>query len=124
MKILIEYRELFYSENVKIIPINFLKENFTPQSLAYLFMDDGNKNGKTINLNLQCFEKENLIEFTNMLREKFNLEFNIKKDKTLYLRHRSREIFYNLISPFLTNDTIYKLDGLVSSLNSVNLGKS
>ena len=42
-------------------------------------------------LNTQCFSKENLKEFIDFLESKFNLEFTIKADNSLYLRHISNE---------------------------------
>lgn len=112
-----KYRHVFYPNNKKIIPIDFLNDKFTAQSLAYLFMDDGNRNSNTINLNLQCFEIENLNEFIEFMKNKFNLEFTIKKDKTLYLRYRSTEIFYNLVIDYISKDMQYKLDGIRNGLN-------
>lgn len=114
------YRDIFYPQGIKIIPINFLKEHFTWKSLAYLFMDDGNRNGKTINLNLQSFTVEDLTLFTKFLKDKFQLEFNIKKDKTLYLTYNSRMTFYNLVGYYVIDEMKYKLDGIKLSLNSVN----
>jgi hypothetical protein len=108
-KCLQEYREIFYPNGKKIIPVKYLKNRFTALSLAVLFMDDGNKDGKTINLNLQCFDRENLIEFTDFLETEFNLLFNIKKDKTLYLRQQSYETFHKLVYPYITSDNYYKL---------------
>lgn len=117
-----ELYKVFYSGNRKVIPIDYLNKYFTAKSLAILFMDDGCKNCSTINLNLQCFELEELEKFVIFLKEKFNLEFIIKKDKTLYLRYNSRETFYNLVIPFITADMLYKISGIVSSLNSVKRG--
>ena len=109
-KCLIKYREIFYNNNgVKIIPIEFLKEKFTAQSLAYLYMDDGCKNHNTYNLNLQGFSNEDLILFIELLKNKFNLEFNLRKDKTLYLRYNSISIFENLIKSYITEDMQYKI---------------
>ena len=109
-KCLVKYRELFYNlEGKKIIPIDFLKDHFTAQSLAYLFMDDGCKNQKSYNLNLQCFTEKELIDFAYFLKTKFNLDFIIKKDKTMYLRYKSIQIFESLIKPYITEDMQYKI---------------
>lgn len=124
IKLLKKYRDIFYIEGKKIIPIEFLQDNFTERSLAYLFMDDGCKNLDSINLNLHCFEIEELTFFKEFLYNKFNLKFIVKKDKAMYLRYESREIFYNLVLPYMVEDSLYKLEGIKSSLNLVNLGKS
>lgn len=116
--------EIFNQNGENIIPIKYLEKYFTEKSLAILFMDDGNKNIETINLNMQSYSMENLIEFVSFLKKKFNLEFIIKKDKTLYLKYKSRKLFYNLVSKYITSDMEYKLSGIVSSLNSVKQGNS
>lgn len=109
-KCLIKYRELFYNSNgKKIIPIEYLKEHFTAQSLAYLYMDDGCKNQKSYNLNLQCFTVQELLDFSYLMKIKFDLEFIVKKDKTLYLRYNSISKFEALIKPYITEDMQYKI---------------
>lgn len=72
-------------------------------------MDDGCKNQKSYNLNLQCFEVQELINFSNLMKEKFDLDFIVKKDKTLYLRYNSIEKFETLIKPYITEDMQYKI---------------
>jgi hypothetical protein len=124
LKCLRTYRDIFYPNGKKSIPMDFIKDRFTNISLSYLFMDEGCKNCNTINLNMQSFNREELQNFINFLEEKFNLKFIIKKDKTLYLRYESRKIFFNLVKNYITPDTEYKLAGIMLSLNLVNLGKS
>ena len=108
---LLPYQEAFYPNGKKIIPVDFIKDKFTDTSLAYWFMDDGgkDKSSNSYILNTQCFTKENLQEFVEFLREKFDLLFNIKKDGSLYLRHCSNETFTQLISKYITQDMQYKL---------------
>lgn len=118
IKSLIPYRQAFYPKGKKIIPVDFIKDKFTTESLAYWFMDDGShdKNSNSFIFNTQCFEYANLQDFIEFLYNKFNLEFTIKKDKTLYLRHKCNDLFVNLIHDYITEDMKYKI---VSSLNSV-----
>lgn len=94
------FRDNFYVNNKKIIPIPVIKKYFTKISLYYMFMDDGSYdiNSNSYILNTQCFEKENLLDFCKILKEKFNLEFNIKSDNTLYLKHVSNDIMYSILS--------------------------
>lgn len=109
-KCLVKYRELFYnSEGKKVIPIKFLEDHFTAQSLAYLYMDDGCKNQKSYNLNLQCFTEKELIDFSYFLKRKFGLDFIVKKDRTMYLRYKSIQLFESLIKPYITSDMQYKI---------------
>lgn len=108
---LIIYRNAFYKNNKKIIPVNFLKTRFNDKSLAYWYMDDGSLDRKRHSyiFNTQCFDRENLEEFIQFLLEKFELKFTIKKDNSLYLRHCSNIKFENLIRRFLTEDMQYKI---------------
>lgn len=110
-KCLIPYREAFYPNGKKIIPVSFIKNKFTAKSIAYWYMDDGSLDKKSHSyiFNTQCFTKENLQEFTDFLSLKYNLEFSIKKDNSLYLKHKSNKIFEELIKPFVTKDMQYKL---------------
>lgn len=100
MKCLIKYFDIFYKNGKKIIPIEFIKNKFNELSLYCLFMDDGSydTSSNSFIINTQCFSKDNLLEFCDFLKEKFNLSFNIKSDNCLYLRHISNEIFRDIIS--------------------------
>lgn len=120
LKCLKSYRDIFYPSGTKIIPVSFLEKEFSECSLAYLFMDDGNSAGRTINLSLHCFELPNLKDFVELLFKKFNLEFTIKADKTFYLRQRSAETFYNLVKNNITECMKYKLAGIESYLTIKN----
>lgn len=100
MKCLESIYNIFYPEGKKVIPMRFVKQYFTETSLYYLFMDDGSydiSNNSYI-INTQCFSYENLQEFVNFLFSKFNLEFNIKTDKSLYLKHISNNVIYRILS--------------------------
>lgn len=109
LEVLKEYRNVFYPNDKKVIPISFIEDKFTAQSLAYLFMDDGCKNQKSYNLNLQCFDYENLQEFALFLERKFGIRSIVKKDKTIYIRYDSTKRMTELIRPYITEDMQYKL---------------
>ena len=60
------YRESFYSNNRKVVPLELLYEQFTEFSLAVWLMDDGAAEGKQLRLNTQSFslaENEALVDF-------------------------------------------------------------
>lgn len=106
------FRKNFYPENIKIIPIDIIKKYFTEESLYYMYMDDGSydKTSNSYIINTQCFSKENLLEFTLFLKDKFNLDFNIKSDNSLYLCHISNNIFKNILLKYNECDSIkYKI---------------
>lgn len=98
MKCLQEIHRIFYP-NKKIIPIDYIKDKFTEISLYCLFMDDGSYdiNSNSFIINTQCFNKDNLKEFCDLLKEKFNLSFTIKSDNCLYLKHESNEILRDIL---------------------------
>lgn len=102
MKCLIEVREKFYINNIKIIPISYIKEHFNDLSMYYLMMDDGSYDisSNSYILNTQCFTRENLEEFCEFLSEKLNLKFNIKKDNSLYLKHESNDIMIKILQKY------------------------
>jgi len=101
------YNSLYINKK-KIIPINLLKY-FTEQSLALMFMDDGYKHSRSYSISTMCFEKENLKQFQIFLLNKFNLHTSIFKNKILYICARDKNLFEQLIKPYLCNSMLYKL---------------
>lgn len=123
MACLVNIRDEFYPEGQKIIPIEYIKKHFNALSLYCWYMDDGSydKSSNSFILNTQAFTRENLQEFVEFLKDKFNLEFNIKKDNSLYLKHISNDIFVEILKNIHECTTMdYKLGR--SSLNSVKQG--
>lgn len=108
--------ENLYINGTKQITKKFL-ENFDELSLAVMFMDDGCKHHNSISIATNCFSEENLILFTKFLKKKFNLEFHICSDHSIYLLTKDFECFKELVLPYMHSSLLYKL-----SLNSVNLG--
>lgn len=99
---------LFYINKKKRIPFE-LFENFTEVSLAFMFMDDGYKVGKTYGIATCCFSKEELLEFKRFLFNKFNIESSIMRNNTLYIRVCSSALFTKIISPYICKCMEYKL---------------
>lgn len=111
MKCLVEISDKFYINNTKVIPIDYIKDKFSELSIYCLIMDDGSYdiNTNSYIVNTQCFIKDNLEEFCKFLLEKFNLDFSIKSDNTLYLRHKSNYIMNNILQKYNTcNSMDYK----------------
>ena len=74
-------------------------------------MDDGSKNGI---LATNCFTKDEVIKLKNMLKNKFNLNFRIKKvynknQWILCVLPKSKQDFENLIRPYIIDSMKYKL---------------
>lgn len=108
MKCLVDVRNLFYKSGIKIIPVEYLKENFSELSVYYLMMDDGSYDITTNSyiINTQCFSKEDLILFTNFLHSKFKLNFSIKTDNSLYLKHESNDIMIKILQKYNECDSM------------------
>lgn len=98
----------FYVNRIKRIPIE-LFNNFTWQSLAYMFMDDGSKAHCGGQLATNCFTIEDLQKFQTFLLEKFNIETTICKNHTLYIKAKSFRHMKSNIEPYICECTKYKI---------------
>lgn len=105
---LIEWYEAFYKGRKKVIPFELL-ENFNEVSLAFLYMDDGFKMKTGYSIATNCFTIEELQKFRMFLLEKFSLETTLHKGNRLYILHKSKERFYNLIEKEIIETMRYKL---------------
>lgn len=100
--------EHFYVNRVKRIPIE-LFENFTWQSLAYMFMDDGSKLHCGGQIATNCFTLEDLHKFQGFLKGKFNIDTTINKDHVLYINAESYRRMIPNIEPFMCECMKYKI---------------
>lgn len=101
-----EIRNIFYKNNKKVIPIDYLYDTFTSVSLAALFMDDGEVRGR---IALMCFNDDDLNAFCKLLFDKFNIVAEINKERCVCIREISRTHFENLIIPYMCESMYYKL---------------
>lgn len=112
------YENRFYKTDEKgrrrkIVPRN-IHQMLTPRALAYWFMDDGSFSfwGTLYCLNTQSFtlsEQKNLVK---ALKSKFNLNFNVIKDRAYYrlaLQEQDNKNFKQLIQPYIVPSFQYKL---------------
>jgi len=109
------YRDLFYPNKIKIIPSN-LSELLTEIGLAVWFMDDGSYKSRECKGKLLCthsfsdFEVKFLCE---ILKEKFSIEANLRKQKDgneIYIHASSYEKLKSIVFPYLVSSFKYKLD--------------
>lgn len=98
----------FYVNRIKRIPIE-LFDNFTWQSLAYMFMDDGSKAHCGGQFATNCFTTEDLQKFQDFLLRKFNIETTICKRHTLYIKAKSFRHMKSHIEPYMCECTKYKI---------------
>lgn len=100
--------EHFYINGTKRIPFE-LFENFTWQSLAYMYMDDGNKGTSGAKIATNCFTFDDLQKFQIFLKRKFSLETTICKDHTLYIKATSFRYMKSQIEPYICDCMKYKI---------------
>lgn len=103
------FKEMFYRNNKKIIPIDYLELYYTPLAMAIHFCDDGYNDGSGYNLSTCSFNTEDLIEFRKYLFNKYDLDTIITKANRIYIRKNSVEKFKNLIEPYIPECMMYKL---------------
>lgn len=103
-----EICEHFYVNRIKRIPIE-LFDNFTWQSLAYMFMDDGCKAHSGGQLATNCFSIEDLQKFQTFLLKKFKIETTICKSHVLYIKAKSFRYMKPYIEPYMCECTKYKI---------------
>lgn len=106
---IVNLKELLYINDKKEITKEILKD-FNEISLAYLYMDDGNYEKYGAKIALCNFSDDSLILFQNFLKNKWNIDTSIHKDKTLYIKANSKKIFIQLISSYIIPSMLYKIN--------------
>lgn len=115
---------ILYINNVKTVTKEWLSY-VTPRGLAYWFMDDGTSSGSLYTMSFSLEENELLQEW---LLNTYNIKTSIHKYKgynkesdkklihgtldfyySLFILKESREIFKNLIKPYVVPSMEYKL---------------
>lgn len=99
----------FFLNGKKKIPAKIV---FSPLVLAVWFMDDGSKSRTSVYLNTQQFSLEEQIILQKMLKEQWEIETTLNKDKHYHrirIRVSSIEKFVVLIKPYLLPTFYYKL---------------
>lgn len=110
-----EYREKFYPNGVKIVPIEFIEDKFTPLSLSLLFMDDGTCDYRVTHsyykIALDGLGYDEVVKFRDFLFRKFDLQTSVHKCGTLAIKAKSSDHFVDLIKPYIIETMKYKLGG-------------
>ena len=106
---IVNLKELLYINDKKEITKEILKD-FNEISLAYLYMDDGNYEKYGAKIALCNFSNNSLMLFQNFLKNKWNIDTSIHKDKTLYIKANSKKIFKQLISSYIIPSMLYKIN--------------
>jgi len=107
------YHELFYKDNIKVIPIN-LEELLTARGLAYWIMDDGGKSvhNQTI-LHTRSFNKEEVEYLQTVLNKNFELrtrlEEKIEDQWVIYIPVRQKVKLKDIVGPYMHESMLYKV---------------
>jgi len=96
-----DLRDIFYIEGIKILPIDYLQQNFTAISLAYMYMDDGNYSKYTTTISTCSFKKEELEDFCILLKNKFNIIATVQGNNSIRVKQKSISLFFQIISPYV-----------------------
>ena len=116
------YHDQFYGldahgNSIRVVP-KLLHRWITPISLAFWFMDDGNKQKHGYVLHTQCFAHYHVKDLQQVLGNTFGLEVTIQSDRKestgktyyyLYIAAGSIKKFTALIRPFILPCMQYKL---------------
>lgn len=103
------YREEWYSDKKRISNAVY---RLKPIGLAIWFMDDGSKNASSYYISTNGFDYEDQKILIDMLYSNFGIEAAIHKNKdkyVLYIKAKSRELFTNIIKPYICDSMKYKL---------------
>lgn len=96
----------------KVMPRQFIRDNFTGLSLATLFMGDGSKRDSGYVLCVDNFTREEVIWLGAFLKEKYGMNSNqwTKDGKPrLYIPADSRKIFTQIVSSYMVETQKRKL---------------
>lgn len=113
---LTNFREKFYCNGKKIVPLNYRFMPRSPLSLAMWFMDDGTIGPSSgLTLNTQNFSQEDTKRLMKFLKSHFGLQCSLHKDKTswrIYILSESVPRFVSLVDKFVIPEMRYKLPSL------------
>jgi hypothetical protein len=107
-----EIRNIFYPNGKKIIPIDYIRDKYTAQSLAMHYLDDGHKRTGSKRSRMICtdsFPPDNLQEYCDFIIEKFGINVFIIDKNRVRIDYRDSEKFVNLIAPYTPECMRYKL---------------
>ena len=110
------YNKLYDDNRIKFIHSDLLNK-LDGLGIAVWFMDDGYKEDFGYSISTNCFSLQDLELIKSFFKNKFNISVTIHKDHTIYIGAKSKDLFTNLIKPYIHSDCLYKLH--VANKNSV-----
>lgn len=92
----------------KQVPLSIY--GLTSLGLAIWFMDDGYKNGNSINIATNCFNSKSIFILLDMLFKNFNINATSNnKDNIIYIPLKEYSKFYDIILSHMVPSMMYKL---------------
>jgi hypothetical protein len=105
------FHKVFYKHGVKIFP-EIISGLITPRALAVWFMDDGSNNVDNCTLNTHGFARDEQVRIQEFLYRQYAVIATIVKDRSkfkLAIGRSQREMFLNIITPFIAPSMTYKI---------------
>ena len=108
------YAGQFYRQGKKVVP-RLIKRWLTPLTLAVWFMDDGSIKSKECQgkiINTQAFDQQGLKRLLEALREKYQIDANLRKQKEgkqIYIPAKEVEKLKKAIGHYVLPSMKYKL---------------
>ncbi len=112
--ILTPFYEQFFPNKKKVIPDNLKLNSLI---LAVWFMDDGSKSRSSIYLNTQQFTKDEQLKLIDFLKDQFDIDSTLNKDKIYYrirIRTQSVKKFIQLVEQFVLKEFRYKFPSVMT----------
>jgi len=111
-----KFESFFYRSGIngKLIPIDFIKDNWGDSILAYWYFDDGHLDDKTgeYTISNKCPLKDQLQDLVNFLQEKYGWEFYVSFNPSIYrvsFSKKYNKAFGDLLLKYATPDLYYKI---------------
>jgi hypothetical protein len=106
-----ELRSIFYTKQRKIIPVNYLQNNFDCFALSIWIMDDGSADKNQLRINTQSFTYQENLWLCSFLQAKFGINTTINIDKGKYrlrIKESSMKILKKIVLPYIIPSMLYK----------------
>lgn len=132
-----EFYNVFYEPNVegKLIPVDFIKNNWSDDILAYWFFDDGyfDDEKNTITIANKCPYPEQVVRMSEFLESVYHWEFkcvighmyriscskkHYKEFVDVLLRVITPDLYYKIPERFLTSDMVKRIE--INSIEDIS----
>lgn len=103
-----EFYDLFYDGRKVDIPADL--SLLTPLALSIWFMDDGYKNKNNFYISANSYSRERIENLQKFLLQKYGIETSVSQRNVIYFKASTRNIFLDLIRPYIVDCMGYKLN--------------